>query len=352
MRGSRLCTAVLALGLAASPTIARAVCCPVFPPDSIMFSRGQLNLLVMNEGTVTLIPNIVIAGDATDFALIVPTPTVPTLAEADKDLWSDAAQLTAPVQRNRSNFDSGCNDRIYAVASPEAVDAAGAVDVIRRETVGAFTATILRADDATSLLDWLADNGYEYTGAHAAIFQDFIDEGWVFTAMKLDPNAPGGQIPPDGWNHSVNPVAFEYEVDGFELALPVASIHRNPWMPMRFYVVDDHRMDLPGFTTTYANRLSVGEMRAIEASYPDLAPYLEVGRFFVRLDRLFNENDAMDDVIRLRRAGSDEEVLSFDGGFWGAVPWSMLPLGGVWLGRRRRQGAAQRRVRGDVANLF
>ena len=59
----------------------------------------QLNLVVMNreEGEVRLVPNIRLVGTASDFALVVPTPSFPDLAPLEGDIWNDAAALTAPV---------------------------------------------------------------------------------------------------------------------------------------------------------------------------------------------------------------------------------------------------------------
>jgi len=160
-------------------------------------------------------------------------------------------------------------------------------------------------------------------------------ERQVGHAGTLDPDAPGGSVPPQGWDHSVNPVAFSYAATEFEVALPITSINRAPSFPMRFYVADYHRPGLEGFITRYANRVSSRELEAIRNRYPSLGAYLEADRFFVQLDRIFVPQDPMAEPITMRRSGDDSEVVPrwpFGGA---ALPLALLVV--VWGGRRVRR---------------
>ena len=327
-----LCTALV--------SNAGAVCCPVFPPQWQMRSTGQTNFVNVDNGTITLIPNVVFRGDAPDFALLVPTPTVPMLTPMSDLLWEELSALTRPRGRTRTSWSEGCGttDAIpLAGGIDEATD--DGIDIIDRQTVGRFEATILRADGTESLITWLDANGYGYSVDDATAFTTYIDRDWVFTAMRLDPADPLNDVPTDGWDHTVDPVAFSYEAADFEVALPITAIHREERLPMRFYVVADARMTLEGFTTNYANRLSADEASVIAARNTEVPRWAKASKFLVRLDRTFSPTDPMADSIVLRRAASQDEVApGFNGPIGSAIPLGLLPwlLVFAWSRRRRK----------------
>lgn len=323
---------VLAVVLCAST--ASAICCPITPPEWHLRAVGQTNFVVVDDGEISLIPNIVIRGDAPDFALLVPTPSVPTLQAIDSALWNEASAMTRSRARRSSAWDDGCGEDDRLVLAADSGDEG--VDIIDRQKVGAFLATILRADGAQSLIEWLDANGYAYTTDDADAFASYVDRDWVFTAMRLDPDDPQNQVPLGGWDHTVDPVVLTYAADEFEVALPITAINRETIFPMRFYVVSDERTTLEGFRTNYANRLSASELEAVVDAYPNVAGWLGAGRTLVRLDRTFLASDAMDASIFLRRASSQDDVVPTGGGgaFGGVIPVWLAPLV-VLMGLRR-----------------
>lgn len=332
MRVNPIGAAVLAA--CALPASAGAVCCPVFPPGEFLQSSGQLNLVVRESGTIRLVPNIRFSGDADDFALIVPTPGLPQLAPVVGDLWDEAAQLTRPQTRQTTDGLSCASTRTQFAVSAD-TGAGGGVIVHSQQTVGAFDATIVSSTDPTALTTWLTDNGYLPDASQTAAFAPLVADGWYFTAMKLRPGTP---VPQGGWNTSVDPVEFTYDADEFDLPLDVLAINVAQFLTMTVYAVDDHRVDLPGFDTVYANRLSAGEVRAIAERYPTLAGYLASGRMITRLDRQFSPAQ-LSGRIRLARAATDDEFRRIA---QSPVPGDLLllatPFAWFTLARRRREG--------------
>jgi hypothetical protein len=301
----------LALLLAAPiavPPAARAMC-TCFPCDDCNITNaGQVTFIVLERelGTVRVIPNILLNGSAAQFALIVPTPVVPELAPVDKELWTQVSALTAaPVPRFTSDGGSGCGrSDDFAVPGNDTEDA----EIIVQRTIGAFIATTIRSTDPRSLVAWLIENDFEVSEAEAQVLARYVARNWVFTAMKLDPSSPEAQVPDGGWNVNVNPLEFRYPADGVDVPLDLMSVNRSFFFPVRFYVVDDHRRDIAGFTANYANRISEKEFDAIEARFPQVAARLAPGRFLTRLERTFTEDDAMDASVSLARAATDDEA--------------------------------------------
>ncbi len=313
--------------LALSATVLHApsastMCFPMTCPDCNLTIDGQLNLAVIDRaaGTVTLVPNIRIVGDAESFALILPTPAVPELAPASLDTWTDLGRLTAPL--NARNTRSGCGVETVTF-DPASVDAVGGtfedVIVIDQLEVGSFDVTVLSSDDPDALTDWLDANGFAVTAEHAAALSPYVDRGWVFTAMKL---RDGVDPPGFGWNSNVDPVSVTFEADRLDVPFDLLGINRDASYTMVFIVVDDHRVTLPGFDTTYANRISSSESASIARFYPSLAPITKAGRMITRLERRFAGGDSMTGLVTVARAPNDDEFrLVLRGG---------VPLG--WLG--------------------
>jgi hypothetical protein len=125
--------ALVTLGLVAllaAPRVALAMCCPVPPEDSVILSSGQLNWVVMHRdrGEIELIPNVHVVGDPTIFGLVVPTPSLPSMAEVPASIWTQAAALTAPAARQSIASDGlGCNASIDRATSPASEDGGGVV---------------------------------------------------------------------------------------------------------------------------------------------------------------------------------------------------------------------------------
>ena len=313
-----------------------AICFPMTCADCNLTVDGQLNLAIIERdaGTVTIVPNIRILGDAESFALILPTPAVPELEPASPDTWTELGRLTAPLRDRRS---SGCRTETVAFSPDDAGTFAGEAfdDVIVHDQleVGSFDVAVVSSEDPDALVDWLADNGYSVTDEHAETFEPYVERGWVFTAMKLRE----GVVPPGfGWNSNVEPVAVTFEADRLDVPFDLLGINRHASYTMVFIVVDDHRMVLPGFETTYANRISSSESAAMASRYPNLRSITRAGRMITRLERRFGSSDPMTGLVTVSRAPNDDEfrlVLAH------ALPltWLALAIGTAGIAAWRRR---------------
>ena len=323
---------------------AEAMCIPVYCVDCELQSMGQLNIVVMDRaaGTIQLIPNIRVAGNAAEWGLIVPTPSIPDLEPAYGEIWTQMFALTAPAPSDRAPGGLGCGGHTSVYAQPAGGGDDG-VDIIGRLAVGAFDATILSAGDPSALGAWLNSNGFSLSPEDELKFAPYVARGWIFTAMKLDTARvePGDQV-----DVNVDPVRFTYAADTLEVPLPILSIHRAERLPMAFFVVDGHRATIPGFTTVYANAVNRSEASAVAARYPELGALIAPGRFVTRLDRIFGPDDPMDGSVYLTRAATDDQYRRTSS-FWSGLdawPVALLMIGlGVTgvarLARRRRLSA-------------
>jgi hypothetical protein len=344
----RLLAASLALIGVLTPGSAGAFYVP-FPSTGLdAASRGALALIVMDRdrGEVVMVPTLRLGGRSADFVLVVPTPSFPEIAPAPSEIWNQAERLTRPLFSTR-----GADEPIFdcgeeQVSVPLDAPPFEGVLVPWNPMIRAVRAATLSPEDPGGLVRWLDERGYGIADQQAARFAPFAERGWFFSILRPDSASTGIEMPPEGWDHNVEPMEIRFQADPFEIPLPILAVNREGSLPMILHVIDDHRMTLPGFETTYANRLNEREVRAIEERYPALSGVVAPGRYFTRLRRVFRYDDPMGSSLRLERAPNDDELRfsSLERG-WRAVPdLALLPIpvlllrGLRMVGRRRRGG--------------
>src|SRR5690606_12963192 len=68
--------------------------------------------------------------------------------------------------------------------------------VVLQTTVGAFEIAVLDGGTVESLMQWLGDNGYQQDPAAEPIIAQYLEENFLFVAMKLSQRAGVDEIHP------------------------------------------------------------------------------------------------------------------------------------------------------------
>jgi hypothetical protein len=66
------------------------------------------------------------------------------------------------------------------------------VDILEQKTLAGYDATVLRAESASALAEWLRQNGYDFRPAVAQWLAPYVKDHWTITAFKLS-QAPGAR---------------------------------------------------------------------------------------------------------------------------------------------------------------
>jgi hypothetical protein len=128
-------------------------------------------------------------GAEKSFGFLVPTPTKPTVAEADGRVFERLAEATKPVPQTVyrpdltplllagfMRFGGAVQDKMQA--------AAASVRVVERQSVAGYDVAVLEADEPRALAQWLADNGYDARPEIAEWARPYIADRWKITAFK------------------------------------------------------------------------------------------------------------------------------------------------------------------------
>jgi hypothetical protein len=161
-------------------------CCPIAPAGKPVVNADQTVIILWDAATKTqhFIRQASFQSTADDFAFLVPTPTRPELDESGNAAFPYLQKLTAPeIQRipRPQGGGCGCSEEVKSARSL----AEGKVEVLEQKQVAGFNAVVLRADSADALVDWLKENGYEFSPAAEAWAKPYVDAGWMITALKV-----------------------------------------------------------------------------------------------------------------------------------------------------------------------
>ncbi|MFC0675059.1 DUF2330 domain-containing protein [Brachybacterium hainanense] len=176
------------LGMSAAPAGACA-CGAMADPEgdrSDASVQEETAVLSLRDGTETIILSLELDAEARGATLIMPTPSVPTVAEGDPSTLRELAVATAPRQEQELDWWgtpfwlAGSAD---GGGAPGAAAPTGAARIHSQQRLGAFEVVVLDGT-AEAVSGWLAQNGYVLEESVLALLPAYAEDGWTFTAVR------------------------------------------------------------------------------------------------------------------------------------------------------------------------
>jgi hypothetical protein len=100
------------------------------------------------------------------------------------------------------------------------------VEVIKSEQVGIYDVRVIRADQATQLIQWLNQNQFQFDETDTQVFDEYLRRGWCFVVARIDPSSKVDDqaVVSEGL---VAPLIMRFRADApiYPLALTAASGH-------------------------------------------------------------------------------------------------------------------------------
>uniref|UniRef100_A0A7C4M1L0 DUF2330 domain-containing protein n=1 Tax=candidate division CPR3 bacterium TaxID=2268181 RepID=A0A7C4M1L0_UNCC3 len=260
------------------------------PPDRWIYETDQRAVIISENGLETLILSVSYKGNAEDFAWIIPTPSKPEVSKGAVDIFEALEKLT--------NVNHGSN-RIYNSLSlgEKTYDAAPTTTVIEKKKVGFYDIVVLESNDKDSLYNWLKDNSYNYPSYGKTILDDYIQNKWFFTAVKIN-NENIKEVQRDLRLGTITPLKLVFKTDKIIFPLkissitmqepifneensnttsekptntdienkkiaPISNIIPNNYTNIRLYVFADHKKQVGDFYTLYANWINSKDIREL-----------------------------------------------------------------------------------------
>lgn len=246
----RLLTLFLAAALL--PTSALADPCGMVPPISvpngvtgpaIERTGAQRTWVSFKDGVQTMALRPGFVGKVEEFGMLIPFPAVPALRKLDDATFPHLEGAIDPPSvtvRFQQMYVYGMG----AGAQPESVaeDSSGLslrrkdVVVLKEEAVGMYEVAVLAAGGAQALQGWMTKHGYQYPAGMDAVVEDYVEQSWVFVAIKTKVGQSDGAHAMPGMRSAdvsfPSGSAFDGHVQGMGFRFRVD----RPVVPMRLSV--------------------------------------------------------------------------------------------------------------------
>lgn len=187
--------------LMTSPVFA---CGGLFCQTVPVLQESENIIFAINDNeTITATVQIIYTGDAPNFSWVVPVPSVPVVDVAEPELFEELIMLTDPIivpPRNdcplpTQTASATMMDEMEADMMAPTPDLSQ-VEVLAEGSVGPYDFHVVTSEDRDALIFWLRTNQYRVDPPMEPLIHLYSDEGMVFLAMKLQPEAGVEEIQP------------------------------------------------------------------------------------------------------------------------------------------------------------
>ncbi len=205
--------------------------CTTFP----MNQAAENILFVQGEGTVTTHVQLLYSGAASDFAWILPVPSVPDLAVSHNRIFAQLQWTTRPgFQLNFQEDDCGF-PMVFRDGELESIPTSadeGGVEVVLQEQVGPYDTAVIASEDPQAIVDWLVDNGYQLGDLGVPLLTPYVEGDFYFLALKLAAESEVGDL---------QPIAMTYAAERPGIPIRLTAVATEPDLGVLAWVLADHR---------------------------------------------------------------------------------------------------------------
>jgi len=225
----------------------------------------QKAVIFFHGGAEELILSVRFEGAADDFGWLVPTPEPPRIEESGTSLFEMMSIFTPSVV----TYGEGrgmWKERTLGEG----------VDVLDELTVGAFDLTVVRADDAGDLRSWLEERGFAYDEEAEKILAGYIERGWCFTAMRINPSVRDpmqGDLEHELSQGIIDPLRFTFDAPEPIYPLRISSLNPGE-TEVLLYVLGPQAYGHEGMQLEYAERWQPVQIGALK-EFSELAGEME-----------------------------------------------------------------------------
>lgn len=223
-------------------------CDAVQPVDQ----SGEKILFVIDEAAESVEVHVQISyqGPSEEFSWILPVPSTPELFLSVDDGLSRLAAATNPTFIPVVEQVGRCiQPPFVALADKGSVDEDnGGVQITAESQVGPYDTQVLTATDATVLVQWLEDNGYDLPDGAIDRIRPYVAAGSSFVGLKLSKDRDVGDLAPFGVRYAgTEPV----------IPLQLTGVAAAPDMRLQPFVLGARRAVPENYLHVVVNELAV-----------------------------------------------------------------------------------------------
>lgn len=246
-----------------------AFACGGFFCSTLPIIQAQEQIIFKVDGRdITTMVQIQYAGDAEDFAWVLPVPGIPDISLGNNAIFPALEQATRPrfslqqvgqpcdadFQRIPFNAFTGASSSASSSADGES----GGVEVLSSGEIGPFEQQVVSSDDPSAMAQWLVDNNYLLSERGEELLKPYIDMGMNFLALKLKSDAESGDI---------QPIILDYQSDKPMVPLQLTAIAAQADMGILVWLLGDERAVPDNYHSVVPNYTKVDWFRGVTNAY-------------------------------------------------------------------------------------
>lgn len=306
----------------------------IFPPPYYwIHETGQRAVIFYENGVETLVLTTDFRGKASEFGWVIPTPNKPEVTKGSDEIFTSLNEIIRKTSKKPRSllFDAYSSKEEFGKE----------VVVIETKKIDYYDIAVLSAQNPHALVNWLNENGYIYPEEESYILNDYIDNNWYFTAIKISKEAQSSQnVKEELKEGHMNPIKLVFKSSSIIYPLRISSIgerYRTPRImpivedkglekeaefqgkhkvyprrfsiPIHLYIIADHKKEIPGFTIKYGNWISKKVIRnlAYDTNGNPLINPSKSSYYLTYLHRYMDFSDMTYDLI-IRDAADNKRV--------------------------------------------
>jgi hypothetical protein len=228
----------LAIGLLTSLPCARSWADGGFIGKRDLYEPEQKAAIFFADGVEDLTIQAKYDGAEGDFAWLVPLPSKPEVALADDAIFGELREYTL-ARRKWLDEEQFSGYRSGGFGGPGESSDSDGVNVLERKRVGVFDVAVLEANTAEDLVQWCEGHGYKVKGKVREVLGSYVDRGWIFTAMRVDPAARGKESAAAQETGTIQAMRFTFFTEEAVYPLRISSINRGTTDVLVYLIADD-----------------------------------------------------------------------------------------------------------------
>ena len=254
--------------------------------DARLFNEASQVVMVRDENRTVITMVNDFEGDVSDFAMVIPTPSVLSERQihvTENAIVSHLDAYTAPRLVEYYDEDP-CRPQLFersialSLASPgpggtpPSGDQALGVTVEAEYLVGAYDIKILSAEQSEGLALWLEQNGYRTPEGAAPVLARYLEAGMKFFVAKIDLEAHAAQ-----GGGVLRPLQIAFESEAFMLPIRLGMLNAKG------------SQDLILFTLTRKGRVETTNYRTVRIPTGQELPLFTRDRFGEAYKAIFGQ---------------------------------------------------------------
>ena len=219
------------------------------PPDPPTVVSGHRMVMSVSQSQTVLWDQIQYSGDPEEFAWVLPVKPGARIEAGTAAFFEvlesqSATRVVAPFVDCGGGSSSGCSagyasyDEAGDGGSPTADGGGDPVEVLHQGTVGPYETVTLSTEEPGALNAWLESHGYNVDDSTQPIVDQYVEEGFDFIALRLQPGKGVKQM---------TPVRVVMEGGSMTLPLRMVGIGTGAQTPIVLYVVGEGRYTTQNF---------------------------------------------------------------------------------------------------------